>query len=228
MAASNTEHFVFSNAAGAVSALKTGFAQDAVALGLLRVPEPEGARFPGRKGAPGMPWIADVRGALSDPILRRRIVMELARRFRREFQSAEMIIGLSKAGIAWGALLAWKLDLPGGVVHLDGPRSSGLQRDVEGPVGGRRVLLIDNLTRSHTSLIEAAQIIEANDGIVAGAMPIVGRTTGPAPFPISPLCGEGDLEREGLRQGVLTEAHLVGNPVDVTGLPTGKPSFDLS
>lgn len=206
----------------------TGFVKDLVALGLLRVAQPEGARFPGREGAPGMPWIADVRGALADPALRHQIVLELARRFNRDFQSAEMIIGLSKAGVAWGALLAWELGLPGGVVHLDGPRGSGLQRQVEGPVAGRRVLLIDNLTRSQASLIEAAQIIEAEAGIVAGALTIVGREAGPANFLISPLCGEGDLEREGLRQGVLTEAHLVGNPADVTGLPTGKPSSDLS
>lgn len=204
------------------------FVKDIVTFGILRVAEPEGARFPGRNGAPGMPWIADVRGALSAPRLRHRIALELVRRFNRDFGSAEMVVGLSKAGVAWGALLAWELGIPGSVVHLDGPRRSGLQRRIEGAVAGRHIVLVDNLTRSHASLIEAARIIEAEGSIIVGAMTVVGRTDGPAPFPISPLCTEGDLECEGLRQGVLNPAHLSGQTAGTTAPPTSGSDTNRS
>lgn len=193
------------------------FVKTAVALGVLRVAQPPGARFPGRNGAPGMPYIADVRGAPAHLDLRRLIVEEMVDRFRENFENAEMVVGLAKAGIAWGMLLAWELKLPAGVVHLDGPRKSGLQRQVEGPVAGRQIVLVDNLTKSHASLITAAQLVEAEGGVVAGAMTIVGLEAGPAPFRVAPLCTEADLEAEGLRQGVLSLSHLNG-PVDGTAI----------
>lgn len=193
------------------------FAEQAVTLGLLRVAQPVGARFPGRNGPPGMPYVADVRGAPANLDLRRVIVDEMMRRFRRDFATADMVVGLAKAGIAWGVLLAWELGLPAGVVHLDGPRKSGLQRQVEGSVAGCRVVMIDNLTRTQSSLIEAARIIEAEGGAVAGAMTVVGLEAGPAPFRVVSLCTEADLESEGLRQRVLSPAHLNG-PVDGTAI----------
>ena len=186
------------------------FAEAAVALGILRVAQPLHARFPGRNGAPGMPFIADVRGAPADLDLRRLIVREMVRRFRRDFETADMVIGLAKAGIAWGMLVAWELGLPAGVVHLDGPRKSGLRRQVEGSVTGRQVVLIDNLTCTHSSLITAARIIESEGGAVAGAMTVVGLETGPASFLVSTLCTEAELEAEGMRQGILLPAHLHG------------------
>lgn len=193
------------------------FPELAVALGLLRVARPTGARFPGRNGAPGMPYIADIRGALGDLDLRQLITRGLVARFRQDFDAADMVVGIAKAGISWGTLLAWELGLPAGIVHLDGPRKSGLQRQIEGAVAGRKVVLIDNLTRSHSSLISAARLVEAEGGTITGAMTVVGLETGPAPFRVSTLCAESDLEREGLRQGVLSPAHLHG-PVDGTAI----------
>lgn len=205
----------------------SGFVEAAVALGVLRVAQPLGARFPGRDGASGMPYIADVRGAPANLDLRRLIVGEMVNRFREDFENAEMVVGLAKAGIAWGMLLAWELKLPAGVVHLDGPRKSGLQRQVEGSVAGRQIVLIDNLTKSHSSLIAAAQLVEAEGGVVAGAMTVVGLEAGPAPFRVAPLCTEADLEAEGLRQGVLSPAHLNG-PVDGTDIAAPIGGANLS
>ena len=71
-------------------------------------------------------------------------------------------------------------------------------------------MLVDNLTRAHDSLIDAARIVEAEAGIVVGAMTIVVSETGPAPFRVSAISAEPDLVREGLRQGFLTPAHLTG------------------
>jgi orotate phosphoribosyltransferase len=142
--------------------------------------------------------------------LRQLIARGLVARFRQDFGAADMVVGIAKAGISWGTLLAWELGLPAGIVHLDGPRKSGLQRQIEGAVVGRKVVLIDNLTRSHSSLISAARLVEAEGGRIAGAMTVVGLETGPAPFRVSTLCSESDLEREGLRQGMLSPAHLHG------------------
>ena len=189
------------------------FAETVVALGLLRVAQPTGARFPGRNGAPDTPYVADVRGALANIDLRRLIVGEMAYRVGQDFENVEMVTGLAKAGIAWATLLARELNLPAGIVHLDGPRKSGLQRRIEGSVDGRRVLMIDNLTRTQSSLVDAARIIEGEGGEIAGALAVVnvvGPECVPSWFPVSALCTDAELEEEGLRQDVLRPEHLVG------------------
>ena len=191
------------------------FAESAVALGLLRVAQPIGARFPGRNGTPGRSYVPDVRGALANIDLRRVIVGEMAYRFGLDFEDAEMVVGLAKAGISWAALVARELNLPAGVVHLDGPRKSGLQRQIEGSVAGRWVVLVDNLTCTQGSLIDAARIIETNGGKILGAMTVirltaVGPEHVPAWFQVSSLCNDGELEAEGRRQKVLLPEHKNG------------------
>ncbi|MBP2560090.1 orotate phosphoribosyltransferase [Neorhizobium galegae] len=186
------------------------FAKALVERGIIKVPGVPGDRFPGRNGAPGMAYVADIRGAMADPDQRELIVERLAKQFRRDFTSADTVGCVAKAGIAWGSILAWQLGLPAVTVHLDGPRKSGLQRQIEGSVAGRRVVLIDNLTRTHSSLISAALLVKAEGGTVEGAMAVIGLETGPAGFRVSTLCSEEDLEREGLLQGVLSPEHLHG------------------
>ena len=206
------------------------FAKSAVAMGIIHVSQPAGSRFPGRNGVPGMPYIFNVRGAPASLKLRKLIVDELVFRFRQNFENAEMIVGLSKAGTIWGGFLAWELKLPVGVVH-DKPRDSGLQRQVEGSVAGRRIILIDNLIDSQRSLVDAARITESAGGKIDGAMAVIRRTVGgpkhfPARFPIFALCTDTELEEEGLRQDVLRHEHLFGfNDVAATVPPSsGSPS----
>ena len=147
-------------------------ARAAVILNLLRF-APPGCDFPGRNGAPGIPVLADVRGALSNGLLRNLIVQGLGGILATDFVEAEIVAGVAKAGICWAAMLADRAAMPAAVVNLDGPRASGLQREVEGDVAGRRVLLIDNLIVRGGSLQQAARVVAGAGGKVIGALTVI-------------------------------------------------------
>lgn len=167
-------------------------ANAAVLLGLLRF-APAGDVFPGRRGAPGVPVLADVRGSLSNMPLRNLIVDELAAILATAFPSAEVVAGVAKAGICWAAMLADRTGLPAAVVNLDGPRGSGLQREVEGDVAGRRVVLVDNLIAFGGSLLQAAKIAGSVGGNVIGAMTIIADPGAALDFEIRSLWTQREL-----------------------------------
>ena len=147
-------------------------AHQAVALGLLRIAPPD-ALFPGRDGGPAMPALADVRGALSDIPLRELILEGLATSLIDNFPTAEVFVGLARAGVPWAAMLADRMRRPAAVVNLDGPRASGLQRRIEGVVAHRRVVLVDNLISSGKSLRKAGDIVTDAGGAVVGALTVI-------------------------------------------------------
>jgi orotate phosphoribosyltransferase len=145
-------------------------AKDAVACGLLLFPPP-GQRFPGRKSK-SKDYVINTRGAGTGLELRTLVVAELER-CAAGGPAFDTIGGVAKAGTSWGAWLAWVMDKPFANVLLDGPRASGLQREVEGDIAGRRVLVVDNWTRSGDSLRAAATVIERAGGVCVGALTIV-------------------------------------------------------
>ncbi len=167
-------------------------ARAAVLLNLLRF-APPGRDFPGRNGAPGIPVLADIRGALSNMPLRNLIVHELGAILAKDFAEAEVVSGVAKAGICWAAMLADRAKMPAAVVNLDGPRASGLQRQVEGDVAGRRVLLIDNLIAFGGSLRQAAGVVAGAGGEVIGALTVIADPGAHLEFEIRSLWTQREL-----------------------------------
>jgi orotate phosphoribosyltransferase len=164
----------------------------AVRLGILRF-APPGTEFPGRKGAAGVAVLADIRGALSNRPLRDLIVRELSAILAKDFASTEVVAGVAKAGIPWASILADRTAMPAAVVNLDGPRASGLQRQVEGDVAGRRVLLIDNLIALGGSLAGAARIVADAGGEVIGALTVIADPGARLDFEIRSLWTQREL-----------------------------------
>jgi orotate phosphoribosyltransferase len=112
-------------------------------------------------------WVFDSRGALGDGVRRAELVRALAAAVAPfEFDT---VAGIANSGTTWGLLLAIELGLPFANVLVDGPRSGGLQRNIE-PVlpPGTRVLLVDNWTSSGDSFVEASRLCRA-----AGALPVL-------------------------------------------------------
>ncbi len=147
-------------------------AQSAIELGLLCFAT-DGTKFPGRSSGSGCSCLVDIRGAISNIKLRHLIVSLLCKRFLGQFSAAEVIAGISKAGVPWATLLAWEVLRPSATVHLDGPRNSGLQRQVEGTVCGKRCIVVDNISRSGKSIMQAEKILCANGADVIGSLTIV-------------------------------------------------------
>lgn len=158
-------------------------AQSAVGLGLLRFPPP-GQSFPGRRGGAGKRFLVDSRGAGADPRLRALILAELGINLHSLPAPPQAIAGLAKSGMTWGAWLALLTGLPYATVLLDGPRSAGLRREVEGEIGGLRTVLVDNWVASGASLVQAAEIVGRHGGEVVGALAVSGSATPALSFPV--------------------------------------------
>lgn len=141
----------------------------AIDAGLL-VFAPEGTCFPAR-GNRSLPFLINSRGAGTNLPLRRMIVDGLSACLPT-LPEFDVIGGISKAGTVWAAWLAWAGHRPYATVHLDAPRSSGLQRVVEGEVAGRRMLLVDNWIRSGSSLAKAVEVVKQVGAIPIGALAI--------------------------------------------------------
>lgn len=167
-------------------------AHDAVRLDLLRL-APEGQLFPGRSGGLGHGVIVDVRGAISNLRLRNLILSELGACLATEFRKAEIVAGMAKAGISWAAMLADRCALPAAVIQMDGPRAAGLQREVEGEVAGRSLVLLDNFASSGASLRQAAAIASRIGARVIGAILVFCDRPLSLEFPVRALWTERQL-----------------------------------
>ena len=102
----------------------------------------------------------------------RELIVDQIERQSACFPNAEVIGGISKSGTTWGAWLAWKRRMPFANVLLDGPRASGLQREVEGDIREKRLILIDNWVRKGETVRKAIQICQRNGGNVVGVIAI--------------------------------------------------------
>lgn len=153
----------------------------AVKAGLLVFPLNGGA-FPGREVEP-LPFVIDSRGAGANLPLRVMIVDGL-RAAAAKSPAFDVVGGISKAGTIWAAWLAWMEEKPFATVMMDGPRSSGLQREVEGDVAGKRVLLVDNWVRSGASIRRAADIVSKAGGDPVAVIAIAKTGTPPIGLPL--------------------------------------------
>jgi len=171
----------------------------AVLLGLVRVPAIDEVVL-SRSGEQKR-YLFDTRGASTNLPLRRLLINDLSAAVR-DFQPL-VVGGIAKSGTVWGAWVAWQLDLPFANILLDGPRMSGLQREVEGNIEGHTVLLIDNWVRSGTSLTKAAEVVHRNGGSVCGAVSLVSRENVEANCQLACLYSEESLVKSAIKLGLL-------------------------
>lgn len=184
----------------------SGSAHLAARLGIVKF-APEGELFPGRNGAPGVSAIVDVRGALADLALRDLIIAELIAVLTHDFPGAEVLAGLAKAGVPWAAIVADRQRLPAAVINTDGPRASGLRRQIEGDVAGRSVVLVDNLIAQGGALTRAAELAATHGARVMGAITIVADPGVPLAFPVRAIWRQRDLIEAALEVGRIDGAN---------------------
>jgi orotate phosphoribosyltransferase len=141
----------------------------AVELGLLKIPQ-EGKFFKSRTGVEKK-YLIDARGAGTNLALRKLIITEMENIIKM-FPESQAICGIAKSGIMWGSWLSWVLEMPYATVLLDGPRDSGLGRQIEGSIENQKVILIDNWIREGLSMNKAIKILHDNGAIVNGGIVI--------------------------------------------------------
>ncbi len=118
------------------------------------------------------PIYCDNRLSLSYPAIRTFIKDALARAIQDNFASAEYIAGVATAGIAQGALVAEKLELPYIYVRPK-PKEHGMGNQIEGRVEkGKKVVLVEDLISTGGSSLKAAEALTREGVKVVGMVAI--------------------------------------------------------
>ena len=118
------------------------------------------------------PVYVDCRSLIGDPALRRAMTDLAVAKLRRTFDAAlpfDVIAGAETAGIPWACWMAEQLDLPLRYVRKS---ALGIGRNAQvegGPVDGRRVLLVDDLTTDGGSKVAFTRGLRAAGATVTDA-----------------------------------------------------------
>jgi len=147
----------------------TTSALKAVELGLLKIPTNDHP-FKSRNGEEKK-FLIDARGAGTNIALRKLIISEM-KILTKNLLGIQAICGIAKSGIMWGAWLSWELELPYANVLLDGPRHSGLGRQIEGNIENQKIVLVDNWVRNGVSIKKANKILNDVGAKISGTVVI--------------------------------------------------------
>lgn len=147
-------------------------AEEAVRMGFLKIAGVHVRSITGRTGGPKR-YLLDSRGAGTNLPLRELLLSLMCAGLKECYPTAQIVAGVATSGILWGSWLALSENLPYATVLPDGPRASGLRRQVEGDTDGHAVVLVDNWVRSGASLRRAEEAVLAAGGTVLGALTLV-------------------------------------------------------
>ena len=118
------------------------------------------------------PIYCDNRKLLSYPSIRKDIIAAFVSVITENFKNVDIIAGVATGAIAWGALVAEKLDKPFIYVRPK-PKDHGLGAQVEGDLPkGAKVVVIEDLISTGKSSLSAVDALEKNGAIVDGMVGI--------------------------------------------------------
>lgn len=118
------------------------------------------------------PIYCDNRKLLSYPSIRKDIIAAFVSVNTENFKNVDIIAGVATGAIAWGALVAEKLDKPFIYVRPK-PKDHGLGAQVEGDLPkGAKVVVIEDLISTGKSSLSAVDALEKNGAIVEGMVAI--------------------------------------------------------
>jgi len=118
------------------------------------------------------PIYCDNRRVLSQPYIRDFIKSELCNAVFERYADAELIAGVSTAGIAWGALVADQLKLPFVYVRPK-PKEHGMGNQIEGSFSaGQKTVVLEDLVSTGKSSLQVVDVLRASGLEVAGMVAI--------------------------------------------------------
>jgi orotate phosphoribosyltransferase len=118
------------------------------------------------------PIYCDNRRILSQPYIRDFIKSELCNVVFDKYPDAELIAGVSTAGIAWGALVADQLKLPFVYVRPK-PKEHGLGNQIEGSFeAGQKTVVLEDLVSTGKSSLQVVDALRRNGLEVSGMLAI--------------------------------------------------------
>jgi orotate phosphoribosyltransferase len=127
------------------------------------------------------PYYVDLRIIPSDPEAFRRVVnYYLALIEPKMAKRVQRLAGIPTAGIAYAAVLAFRLSKPFLYVRKEA-KEHGRERRIEGLLQpGDKVLVLDDVATTGKNIIEAAEAIRSEGGIVEDAVVLLDRLQGGA------------------------------------------------
>lgn len=160
------------------------------------------------------PIYCDNRMVLSHPEIR-RFVIDCFVEKAKNFAPFDLVAGVATAGIAHGALLADRLDLPFVYVRAKA-KEHGRQNLIEGEVlGHERVLVIEDLISTGGSSLSAIEVLKEAGCTIAGLLAIftygfdaATEAFDKASCPLDTLSQYDALIEEAARSGYITNAEV--------------------
>lgn len=127
------------------------------------------------------PYYVDLRIIPSDPEAFRRVInYYLALVEPNMVKRVQRLAGIPTAGIVYAAVLAFKLSKPFLYVRKEA-KEHGRERRIEGLLQpGDKVLVLDDVATTGKNIIEAAEAIRAEGGVVEDAVVLLDRQQGGA------------------------------------------------
>ncbi len=114
------------------------------------------------------PIYCDNRVLLSYPEVRNYVKKEFVSLIKKEFPTAEAIVGVATAGIAHGALIADEMSLPYAYVRPE-PKKHGMGKQLEGDLAtGTKVVVIEDLLSTGKSSLAAISALRSEGIEVLG------------------------------------------------------------
>lgn len=118
------------------------------------------------------PIYCDNRLTLTAPVVRSQVEKGLMKLVQREYESCEVLMGTSTAGIAHAAIVAHMMGLPMGYVR-SGAKDHGRTNQIEGKLEkGQRVVVVEDLISTGGSVIEVVEALRGAGAEVLGIVSI--------------------------------------------------------
>ncbi|MDY1544526.1 orotate phosphoribosyltransferase [Lactiplantibacillus pentosus] len=112
------------------------------------------------------PIYTDNRLTISYPEVRQHIANGIAAIIKRDYPETEVIAGVATAGIPHAAWVAAELHLP--LIYVRSkPKDHGAGRQIEGVLKpGEKVVMLDDLISTGSSVLQAAEAVQAAGGLI--------------------------------------------------------------
>jgi len=122
------------------------------------------------------PIYIDLRVAISHPSIYKQLVNAMVNLLNN--RDVDLIAGIETAGIPWASMIAYELGK--GLVYVrKEAKEHGTSRLVEGDLKpGARVIVIDDVVTTGSSIVRAIRILREQGGSVIGAAAFVDREQG--------------------------------------------------
>jgi orotate phosphoribosyltransferase len=153
-------------------------------------------------------YYIDLRMLPSFPGYFRLVINALKDTITRKVGNFDIIASVPTSGLVFGSALAYEMNRPFIYARIQ-PKGYGTEKFVEGFLKpGSKVVIVDDVATTGTSVSRAAEIMRANGGIVEDVVALVDRHEG----------AEDKLRKMGIKLSVVADINEIVNALYKSGL----------